>query len=127
DLPIGYLGSSTGAAAALLAAYGAPDVVKAVVSRGGRVDLADRVLDKLQVPTLLIVGQYDLGALEVNDDAFLRLKGRKELSIIPRAGHLFEEPGALDRVAILAAGWFNEYLGTDTNGNGSNQRGGTGD
>jgi len=123
SFPIGYFGASTGAAAALLAAYGASDTVRAVVSRGGRVDLAERVLDKATTPTLLIVGQNDVGVIEVNQDAFLRLKGKKELSIIPRASHLFEEPGALDRVAVLAAEWFNTYLDGQTN----NKRGGTGD
>lgn len=123
NLPIGYFGASTGAAAALMAASGASDVVRAVVSRGGRVDLAERAFDTITVPTLLIVGQDDVGVIEVNQEAFLRLKGKKELSIIPRATHLFEEPGALDRVAVLAAEWFNEYL----NGSSNNRRGGTGD
>lgn len=115
DLPIGYFGASTGAAAALLAASGAEDVVRAVVSRGGRVDLAEKVLDTLAVPTMLIVGQNDFSVIEVNQDAFLRLKGKKELSIVPRATHLFEEPGALERVAQLAAEWFNQYLDGSAN------------
>lgn len=123
QLPIGYFGASTGAAAALLAASGAGDVVRAVVSRGGRVDLAGHVFDKVAVPTLLIVGQNDVGVIEANQDAFLKLKGKKELSIIPRATHLFEEPGALDRVAIRAAEWFNEYL----HGPSDDRRGSTGD
>ena len=116
DLPIGYFGSSTGAAAALLAAAENPDVVRAIVSRGGRVDLAGDALDVLSVPTMLIVGQNDFGVLEANEEAFLELKGKKELSIIPHATHLFDEPGALDRVAILAAEWFNTYLGISGNG-----------
>ena len=117
DLPVGYFGASTGAAAALLAASAASDVVRAVVCRGGRVDLAGRAPDTLTVPTLLIVGQNDSGVIDLNQEAFLRLQGKKELSVIPRATHLFEEPGALDRVAVLAAEWFNEYL----NGSSSNQ------
>lgn len=123
DLPVGYFGASTGAAAALLAAYGSEDVVRAVVSRGGRVDLADKVLDKLTVPTALIVGQNDFGVLEINEEAFLRLKGKKQLSVVPRATHLFEESGALERVAILAAEWFNEYLGENANGPSGSRRG----
>lgn len=110
NLPIGYFGASTGAAAALLAASAGSDTVKAVVSRGGRVDLAQDVLPEIAVPTMLIVGQNDFGVLEVNEEAFLQLKGKRELSIIPHATHLFEEPGALNRVAVLAAEWFSEYL-----------------
>lgn len=109
-LPVGYFGASTGAAAALLAASANADVVKAVVSRGGRVDLAAAVLDTLAVPTMLIVGQNDHGVLELNEEAFLEIKAKKELAIVPRATHLFEETGALDRVAILAAQWFSEHL-----------------
>lgn len=122
-LPIGYFGASTGAAAALLAASGAGDVVRAVVSRGGRVDLAERAFGQVTAPTLLIVGQDDPGVIDANQDAFLKLQGKKELSIIPHASHLFEEPGMLDRVAVLAAEWFNEYL----NGPSDNRRGGIGD
>lgn len=110
DLPIGYFGASTGAAATLLAAAGGQDLVRAIVCRGGRVDLAEKVLEDLQVPTMLIVGQNDFGVLEVNEEAFLKLQGKKELSIIPRATHLFEEPGTLDRVAHLAAEWFGDHL-----------------
>lgn len=110
ELPIGYFGSSTGAAAALLAASGAQDVVRAVVCRGGRVDLAGNAAERLTVPTLLVVGQRDRDIIEINQEAFARLRGKKELAVIPAASHLFEEPGALDRVAVLAAGWFNEYL-----------------
>jgi putative phosphoribosyl transferase len=115
-LPIGYFGASTGAAASLLAAADNPDVVRAIVSRGGRVDLAGDAPEVLGVPVMLIVGQNDFGVLEANEEAFLKLKGKKELSIIPKATHLFEEPGALDRVAILAAEWFNTYLGISSNG-----------
>lgn len=127
DLPIGYFGASTGAAAALLAAAGSQDVVKAIVSRGGRVDLADKVLGELTVPTMFIVGQNDFGVAEVNEEAFLKLKGKKELSVIPGATHLFEETGALDRVAILAAQWFNEYLGANKNGQSKFKHGRSGD
>lgn len=127
NLPIGYFGASTGAAAALSAAAENPGVVEAIVSRGGRVDLVeDKVLDSLSVPILLIAGQNDFGVLEANEEVFLKLKGKKELSVIPRATHLFEEPGALDRVAILAAQWFNEYLGANKNGP-ADRRGGTRD
>lgn len=110
-LPIGYFGASTGAAAALRAAARADGVVRAIVSRGGRVDLAEDVTDSLRVPTLLVVGQYDRGVLEANANAFLKLQGKKELAEIPRATHLFEEPGALERVAELASQWFKEYIG----------------
>jgi putative phosphoribosyl transferase len=109
-LNIGYFGASTGAAAAMLAAVGAEDVVKAIVSRGGRVDLAYEATDTLRVPTLLIVGQQDHGVREANEEVFLKLKGKKELAEIPYATHLFEEPGALGRVAGLASEWFKEYL-----------------
>lgn len=110
-LPVGYFGASTGAAAALKAAAGRQKTVRAVVSRGGRVDLAKEVLASLKTPTLFAVGQNDFGVLEVNEEAFLEMPGTKELAIIPHATHLFEEPGTLDRVAQLAAEWFNEYLG----------------
>ncbi|HTH72529.1 MAG TPA: alpha/beta family hydrolase [Candidatus Pristimantibacillus sp.] len=110
-LPIGYFGASTGAAAALNAAANRQKTVRAVVSRGGRVDLARESLASLKTPTLFAVGQNDFGVLEVNEEAFLEVPGTKELAIIPHATHLFEEPGTLDRVAQLAAEWFNEYLG----------------
>lgn len=126
NLPIGYFGASTGAAAALLAASTSEGVVRAVVSRGGRVDFAGKVLDTLTVPVMLIVGQNDFDVLGLNEEAFLRLKGKKELSIIPGATHLFEEAGALDRVAILAAEWFNEYLGSGNNGSSNSRRGESG-
>ena len=116
SLSFGYFGASTGAAAALTAAAYSDGDISAIVSRGGRVDLAGVPLKDVAVPTLLIVGQNDFGVLEVNEEAFLRLNGKKELSVIPRATHLFEEPGALERVAILAAEWFNEYLGNGTDG-----------
>jgi len=111
QLLIGYFGASTGAAAALNAAANRQKTVRAVVSRGGRVDLAKESLASLKTPTLFAVGQNDFGVLEVNEEAFLEVPGTKELAIIPHATHLFEEPGTLDRVAQLAAEWFNEYLG----------------
>lgn len=110
-LALGYFGASTGAAAAIDAAVAYTATVKAVVSRGGRVDLARGVIDQLAAPTLLIVGQHDYFVLEANETAFLNMKCQKKLSIVPGATHLFEEPGALDRVAQLAARWFEKYLG----------------
>lgn len=109
-LKIGYFGASTGAAAALLAASAAADTIKAVVSRGGRVDLADIVADAIEAPTMLIVGEYDIGVREANETYFLNLQCKKELVIVPRATHLFEESGALEQVAEHAAKWFALYL-----------------
>ena len=111
DLSIGYFGASTGAAAAIMAAQGAEDTVKALALRGGRVDLAYEAAETLKVPTLLIVGQEDYGVREANEEVFLKLTCKKELAVIPKATHLFEEPGTLDRVAELASAWFKEYLG----------------
>jgi putative phosphoribosyl transferase len=105
-LPIGYFGASTGAAAALLAAAELPDDICAVVSRGGRPDLAAQWLSEVRAPTLLIAGGADLAVLELNQDAAMRLPCRKELAVVPGATHLFEEPGALEQVASLAAAWF---------------------
>jgi putative phosphoribosyl transferase len=110
-LPIGLFGASTGAAAALVAAAGRPDAVHAVVSRGGRPDLAADDLDRVRAPTLLIVGGDDRQVLELNHQAATRLTGDTELEVIPRAGHLFEEPGALEEVARLAGHWFVRHLG----------------
>jgi pimeloyl-ACP methyl ester carboxylesterase len=110
DLGIGYFGASTGAAAAMLAAKGAEDTIMAIVSRGGRVDLAEATAKTLKVPTLLIVGRDDYGVLEANNEVFLKLRCKKELAVIPKATHLFEEPGTLERVADLAANWFRQYL-----------------
>lgn len=110
-LNIGYFGASTGAAAAIMSASGAEDIVNAVVSRGGRVDLANGWFAKLKVPTLLIVGEHDPGVFQANTDTFLKLKCHKELTVIPGASHLFEEPGTLERVAELAIVWFREHLG----------------
>ncbi|GAB4334006.1 MAG: dienelactone hydrolase family protein [Dehalococcoidia bacterium] len=102
DLVPGYFGASTGAAAALIAAAERPDRVRAVVSRGGRPDLADRFLPRVQAPTLLIVGGADTPVIRLNEEALGRLRCEKRLEIVPRASHLFEEPGTLERVAELA-------------------------
>lgn len=110
DLPIGYFGASTGAAAALVAATERPQVVRAVVSRGGRPDLAGAVLPYVQAPTLLIVGGNDFQVIALNREAFAQLRCEKDLVIIPGATHLFEEPGALDQVARLAREWFARHL-----------------
>jgi putative phosphoribosyl transferase len=109
-LRIGYFGASTGAAAALVAAAERPEVVGAVVSRGGRPDLAGPALPRLRAPTLLIVGGNDVPVIELNRAAFEQLRSEKQLVIIPGATHLFEEPGALDQVARLAREWFERYL-----------------
>jgi pimeloyl-ACP methyl ester carboxylesterase len=111
DLPIGYFGASTGGAAALIAAADRPDVIEAVVSRGGRPDLAGDVLARVRVPTLLIVGGADTTVLRLNREALERIPGPRKLAIVPRATHLFEEPGALEHVARLAGDWFVEHLG----------------
>ena len=110
NLSIGYFGASTGAAAALHAAAVRPDVIKAVVSRGGRPDLAMPYLPEVGAPTLLIVGGDDAPVIPLNREAFKLLAGPKELVIVPGATHLFEEPGALDEVARQAAEWFGRYL-----------------
>jgi len=110
DLLIGYFGASTGAAAALKAAAEVGSKIGAVVSRGGRPDLAEEALPRVQSPTLLIVGSNDDIVIELNRDAYARLKGKKQLVIVPGATHLFEEPGTLEEVARLATGWFKQYL-----------------
>ncbi len=107
---IGYFGASTGAAAAIVAAAEKPDRVRAIVSRGGRPDLAEDALTLVKAPILLIVGGFDTSVIAMNQDALSRLKVEKKMEIIPRATHLFEEPGALEQVARLAIGWFNKYL-----------------
>jgi putative phosphoribosyl transferase len=107
---IGLFGASTGAAAALVAAARAPRRIGAVVSRGGRPDLADDALPNVNAPTLLIVGQRDPVVLELNRAAARQLPGPHRIDIVPAASHLFEEPGALDIVATLAAEWFVEHL-----------------
>ena len=109
-LRVGYFGASTGAAAALVAAAVRAAAVGAVVSRGGRPDLAGRALALVRAPTLLIVGGRDAQVLELNREAFAQLTCEKRLEIVPGATHLFEEPGALDRVAFLARDWFERYL-----------------
>jgi len=110
NLRVGYFGSSTGAAAALMAAAALGDEVGAVVSRGGRPDLAGGALPLVKAPTLLIVGGHDETVIELNQDAYARLRCEKELKVIPGATHLFEEAGALEQVADLAAAWFKERL-----------------
>jgi putative phosphoribosyl transferase len=105
-LPLGLFGASTGAAAALIAAAERPSIVRVVVSRGGRPDLAGAALDRVTTRTLLIVGSRDEVVLQLNHQALVWLRGEKQLVVVPNATHLFEEPGALDRVAQLARDWF---------------------
>ncbi|MGH7623871.1 MAG: dienelactone hydrolase family protein [Gemmatimonadaceae bacterium] len=110
SLPIGYFGASTGAAAALVAASHRREEIRAIVSRGGRPDLAGSALRRVRCPVLLIVGSADVGVLELNRDALAQLGGPKALELVPRATHLFEEPGALEDVAQLARSWFDQHL-----------------
>jgi putative phosphoribosyl transferase len=110
DLPLGCFGASTGAAAALTAAAELSDRVGAVVSRGGRPDLAGMSLGRVRTPTLLIVGSRDEAVLDLNRQALEQLAGTAELAVVPGATHLFEEPGALEQVAVLAGDWFVRYL-----------------
>jgi putative phosphoribosyl transferase len=109
-LPIGLFGASTGAGAALVAAARRPDAVGALVSRGGRPDLAEAALDEVRAPILLIVGGRDETVIALNRQATKRLSAETELAIVPGATHLFEEPGALEEVARLAADWFTRHL-----------------
>ena len=109
-LPLGYFGASTGAAAALQAAARGPLPVAAVVSRGGRPDLAERYLADVSAPTLLLVGGYDEPVIELNQAAFRMLRCPKDMRIIPGATHLFEEPGTLEQVADHALHWFLEHF-----------------
>ena len=109
-LHIGYFGASTGAAAALVAAADWPDVVEAVVSRGGRPDLAEDALERVKAPTLLIVGGEDHDVLALNRSARRRIRVESEIAVVPGATHLFEEPGTLENAAALAAGWFKRHL-----------------
>lgn len=109
-LPVGYFGASTGGGAALVAAAARPDAVRAVVSRGGRPDLAGDALSRVQAPTLLIVGGNDLPVIDPNRKAIAQMTAETRLEIIPGATHLFEEPGALDEVARRAADWFARHL-----------------
>ena len=113
ELRIGYFGASTGAAAALIAAAELGTEIKAVVSRGGRPDLAMEVLEQVTAPTLFIVGGADDVVLELNRSAMQEMKGKAELEVIPGATHLFEESGALEEVARLATEWFTKYLPLD--------------
>jgi dienelactone hydrolase len=109
-LPVGCFGASTGAAAALIAAAERPRRVGAVVSRGGRPDLAAQALPRVTAPTLLIVGGRDTDVIRLNRLAQAELAGESQLVIVPGAGHLFEEPGALEKVAALARDWFLQHL-----------------
>ncbi|WP_296753573.1 alpha/beta hydrolase [Thiobacillus sp.] len=113
NLPLGFFGASTGAAAALEAAAALGEAARAVVSRGGRPDLAGELaLQKVSAPTLLLVGGYDDGVIDLNQLAYDQLRCRKEMVIVPGATHLFEEPGTLEAVASRAAAWFAKYLPT---------------
>ena len=115
-LGIGYFGASTGAAAALKAAAALGPRIEAVVSRGGRPDLAQQALARVESPTLLVVGGHDYGVIELNEKAYEKIPAAKELVIIPGATHLFEEPGALDQVADHAARWFERWVGAGNKG-----------
>ncbi len=110
NMPIGLFGASTGAAAALVAAARMPERIGAVVSRGGRPDLAGDALANVKAPTLLIVGGADFGVIELNQDAFARLTCPKKLEIVPGATHLFPEAGAMEKVIELTGQWFTQHL-----------------
>ena len=112
-LRIGYFGASTGAAAALKAAAILGPAISAVVSRGGRVDMASSALPEVRIPTLLIVGGRDYPVILLNQQAYVRLRGEKDMVIVSGASHLFEEPGKLEEVAQLAAQWFKRFLGSE--------------
>jgi dienelactone hydrolase len=109
-LRVGYYGASTGGAAALVAASELRSEIGAVVSRGGRPDLAGAALPRVESPTLLIVGGRDYPVIRMNEEAYAQLQCLKQLVIVPGATHLFEEPGALEEVARLSAGWFQQHL-----------------
>ncbi len=109
-LRIGYFGASTGAAAALRAAADLGRTIRAIVSRGGRPDMAGEALERVQAPTLLIVGGYDDVVIRLNREAYGLINAEKRVTIVPGATHLFEEPGKLEEVARLAAEWFTKYL-----------------
>ncbi len=113
DLPVGTFGASTGAAAALITAAERPERVRAVVSRGGRPDLAGEFLPRVQAPTLLLVGGADAPVIPLNQEALRALRCPGELVLIPGATHLFEEPGTLEEVSRRAAGWFRHWLGRE--------------
>jgi len=126
NVPIGHFGASTGAAAALAAAAKLPDRVAAVVSRGGRADLAHDALEQVRAPTLLIVGSLDTEVLELNRQARSRLKCENRLEVVPGASHLFEEPGALEEVSSIAGEWFVTHFRSTAAveaGRGSSSRG----
>lgn len=110
QLPIAFFGASTGAAAALIAAARRPAVTRAVISRGGRPDLAEDALPDVQAPTLLIVGGDDTPVIQMNREAMRRMRAPVKLEIVPGATHLFEEPGALEQVARLATDWCHQHL-----------------
>lgn len=110
DFTIGYFGASTGGGAALVAAAKEPSIIKAVVSRGGRPDLAGESLSHVEAPTLLTIGGEDTQVIKLNEDAFSKMHCIKQLEIIPNATHLFEEPGTLDSVAQLSKEWFLKFL-----------------
>ncbi len=111
DTPsVGLFGASTGGGAALVAAAQLPDRIKAVVSRGGRPDLAGNALPRVKAPTLLIVGGRDEAVIELNEEAYGRMTCERKMEIVPGATHLFEEPGTLEQVARLARDWFVKYL-----------------
>jgi dienelactone hydrolase len=110
SLSIGLFGASTGGGAALIAAAQRPQQVAAVVSRGGRPDLAGEVLPKVKTPTMLIVGGFDTPVIQMNRDAMKQMRGEVRLEIVPGATHLFEEPGTLEKVAHLAGDWFTSHL-----------------
>jgi putative phosphoribosyl transferase len=121
-LPVGIFGASTGGGAALVAAARRPERVAAVVSRGGRPDLAGAALPRVTCPTLLLVGSYDTEVIRLNREALARMRANVVLELVPRATHLFEEPGALDQVADLASGWFLQWLRAPTMPNASQAR-----
>ncbi len=110
NLPVGYFGASTGGAAALRAAAALGETINAVVSRGGRPDLAGDALSYVKAPTLLIVGERDETVLSLNQQAYVQLQCEKSLAVVPHATHLFEEPGALEEVARLAAEWLAKHF-----------------
>ena len=121
-MTVGYFGASTGAGAALVAAASLPGQVGAVVSRGGRPDLAGPMLPRVKAPTLLVVGGNDTRVIAMNREAMARLRAERELVVVPGATHLFEEPGALESVAKLARDWFLAYLSDGTWEPASDQR-----
>jgi dienelactone hydrolase len=111
NLKLGYFGASTGGAAALRASAAGGDNIAAVVSRGGRPDLAGAALPKVTSPTLLIIGGFDQSVIALNEEAYAKLRCEKEMRIVPGATHLFEEPGKLEQVAQLSAHWFSRHMG----------------